>query len=193
MQHFYDKLPGWASFGDLYVAMVQRAPQKAKFVEVGSWLGRSAALMAVEIVNSGKDIAFSCVDPWEDGGPDLRNTPYFTELKHPVYDTFLNNIESVRHVITPMRMTSLAAVERFADGSLDFVMLDGDHSFEAVRADIDAWLPKIRKGGVIAGDDYLWPGVKLASDDTFEHKLHAVIKKQHKDYKQTVAYWWTQT
>jgi len=49
---------------------------------------------------------------------------------------------------------SLDAVKDFEDESLDFVYIDGDHCFEAVVADIAAWLPKVRKGGIISGDDY---------------------------------------
>jgi cephalosporin hydroxylase len=44
-------------------------------------------------------------------------------------------------------------VKEFKDASLDFVYLDGDHQTDAVVADIDAWKPKIRKGGILAGHD----------------------------------------
>jgi predicted O-methyltransferase YrrM len=192
MKHFYETVPGWCAFEELYIEMVRRAPREAQFVEVGSWLGRSAALMAVEIVNSGKNINFVCIDPWEDGGPDLRDTPYYQNLKHPVYDLFLENIRPVRHVVTPLRMTSLVGATKFADGEIDFLMLDGDHSYEAVRDDIAAWLPKMKKSGVISGDDYLWPGVTRAADRVFGSKLQSVIKKRDKDYKMSVAYWWAQ-
>lgn len=193
MKHFYETLPGWAAFGELYVAMVSKAKDDALFVEVGSWLGRSAALMGVEIINSRKKIEFVCVDPWLDGGPDLKDTKYYRDLKHPVYETFLENTRPIRTVVTALRMVSLEAVKQFDDGSIDFLMLDGDHSYEAVRADIDAWLPKMRRTGVISGDDYLWPGVKKAADETFGDKLHPVIKKpEPKDYRKSVAYWWVQ-
>lgn len=41
----------------------------------------------------------------------------------------------------------------FADGELDFVFIDGDHSFDGVRSDIIAWMPKLRSGGLLAGHD----------------------------------------
>jgi len=192
MDHFYETLPGWAAFGELYVAMVAKAPQEAQFVEVGSWLGRSAALMAVEILNSHKQINFVCVDPWTDGGPDLKDTKYYKELRKSPYDIFIENIRPVRHVVTPLRMTSLEGATKFADEEIDFLMLDGDHNYEAIKADIDAWLPKMKKGGVIAGDDYLWPGVQKAADDKFGELLKPVIKKAANDYRKSVAYWWVQ-
>ncbi len=49
---------------------------------------------------------------------------------------------------------TVEAAKQFEDESLDFVYIDADHKFEAVVADIAAWLPKIRKGGIIAGHDY---------------------------------------
>lgn len=41
-----------------------------------------------------------------------------------------------------------------ANGSLDLVFIDGDHSYKACRSDIEAWLWKVRPGGVLAGHDY---------------------------------------
>lgn len=193
MDHFYQSIPGWAAFGDLYVAQVKTAPhtRQSRFVEIGSWLGRSAALMAVEIENSGKNIEFICIDPWKDGGPDLQNTVYFQSLgvKH-VYDLFLQNVAPVRSRIKDMRMDSLSAAQFIDDNTVDFLMIDGDHGYEAVRADIDAWLPKMRRGSVIAGDDYLWPGVKHAVTETFGARVNVKIKKEHRNYLNSSSYWW---
>jgi hypothetical protein len=147
--------------------------------------------MAVEIENSGKKIEFTCVDPWLNGGPDLQNTTYFKSLgvKH-VYDLFLRNVAPVRARVRDMRMTSVEAAGYFDDNSVDFLMLDGDHGYEAVRADIDAWLPKMRRGGVISGDDYLWPGVKKAADETFGARVQVRVKKEHRNYLNSASYWW---
>jgi hypothetical protein len=62
------------------------------------------------------------------------------------------------------RMTSLEAAASVPDGWLDFVFLDGDHRYDAITADIRAWMPKVRKGGLICGHDFTpgWPGVVQA-------------------------------
>lgn len=52
------------------------------------------------------------------------------------------------------RMPSVEAAAAVPDGSLDFVFIDADHTYEGVRADIAAWAGKVRKGGVVAGHDY---------------------------------------
>jgi hypothetical protein len=49
---------------------------------------------------------------------------------------------------------SVHAATTFRDASLDFVFLDADHGYEAVRADIAAWLPKVKPGGLLSGHDY---------------------------------------
>lgn len=55
---------------------------------------------------------------------------------------------------TIIRKTSKDALEDFKDGSLDFVYLDGDHSFPFIAEDIFYWYRKVRKGGVLSGHDY---------------------------------------
>ncbi len=54
-----------------------------------------------------------------------------------------------------MRMYSVEAAKVFGDNSLDFVYIDGDHSYEAVTHDIIEWIKKLKPGGILAGDDYI--------------------------------------
>ena len=75
--------------------------------------------------------------------------------------------------VTIWRMSSLEAAKGVRDESLDFVFIDADHSYKAVKADIEAWWPKIRKGGMMSGHDYhpdKWPGVVKAVDERFNIK-----------------------
>lgn len=57
---------------------------------------------------------------------------------------------------------SVTAAKNFKDGVLDFVYIDGNHNGEAVRQDIEAWYPKVRSGGIIAGHDFTgrWPSLR---------------------------------
>lgn len=73
-----------------------------------------------------------------------------------------------------LKLPSVVAAHQINDGSMDFVFLDADHSYEGVRADIAAWLPKVRKGCWIGGHDYAndmpeydFSGVKRAVDEAF--------------------------
>ena len=49
---------------------------------------------------------------------------------------------------------SVEGASRFPDGLFDFVYIDADHTYEGVKRDIIAWLPKVKTGGVIGGHDY---------------------------------------
>jgi len=53
-----------------------------------------------------------------------------------------------------MHMESTAAAMTIDDGTLDFVFIDADHSYEGVMADLAAWAPKLRPGGLLCGHDY---------------------------------------
>ena len=65
MEHFYQNIgEDWFSYPQLYKRIVDNSQDGSHIVEVGSWKGRSAAFMAVEIINSNKKIKFDCVDTW---------------------------------------------------------------------------------------------------------------------------------
>ena len=86
-----------------------------------------------------------------------------------LWKEFWNNIEPVSEVVTALRMESLDAASEFEDGSLDFVFIDASHDYENVIADIVAWYPKVKEGGVISGHDYpTWEGVKKAVNEYFK-------------------------
>ena len=50
--------------------------------------------------------------------------------------------------------TSLNATKNVLDGSLDFVFIDGEHSYKSVKEDINAWVSKVRIGGIVSGHDF---------------------------------------
>ena len=94
------------------------------------------------------------VDRWchVDGYDDIMNGP---DSEHEVrYGQAMAVAAPYGDRVKVLRMDSVAAAETFADKSLAFVYLDGDHSFEGVRRDLLAWIPKVQSGGIIAGHDY---------------------------------------
>jgi len=167
MEHFYQNLgENWFTYPMLYSEMVNHYPDGSHFVEVGTWKGMSAAYMAVEIINSGKNIKFDCVDNWE-YIEDLQND-IPKELYEDLYGTFLKNIEPVKHIINPIKELSWDGAKHYEDESLDFVFIDAAHDYISVKKDINAWYPKVKKGGVISGHDYSWgPTVRQAVDEFF--------------------------
>ena len=70
MEHFYNNIDGWFDFQIIYSQMVNKFSDRSHFVEIGAWLGKSTSYMAVEIINSGKNIKLDVVDDWF-GGNDI--------------------------------------------------------------------------------------------------------------------------
>lgn len=169
MEHFYDKTEGenWFDYPTFYAWVVKNAPNDAHFVEVGVWKGRSACYLAVEIANSKKNIKFDCVDTWTAETDPVIFNKY--KGQNDIYDIFLKNIEPVKDIISPVRLLSLEAAKNYADESLDFVFIDASHDYENVKKDVEAWLPKIKKGGILGGHDYFneRDAVKQVVDEKF--------------------------
>lgn len=172
MNHFYQSIEGWVDGIDILYYSIIQATKNIKhplhFVEVGSWKGKSAAAMAVEIINSGKNIQFDCVDTWM-GSPEHSDD--INVRNNNLYDTFIANMKPVENYYRPIRLTSVDAAKLYHDKSLDFVFIDADHSYEAVKEDINVWLPKLKLGGILAGHDFnpatLHGGVERAVTEAF--------------------------
>jgi len=169
MDHFFQTLPGWFDDRDkeIYDAVVNKFQDGATFVEVGSYKGRSACAMAVNIINSNKNIKFYCVDTWKGSPEHQKGQPYedIDVINGVLYDVFLKNIQPVKNFITPIKEESVEAAKHFNDNSLDFVFLDADHSYEAVTKDLYTWFYKIKNGGVLSGHDWQWSSVQRAVID----------------------------
>ena len=65
----------------------------------------------------------------------------------------------VRVQVTQLKLPSVEGAAQIANASLDFVYIDGDHTYAGVKADILAWRPKLKPGAVIGGDDFDLPDV----------------------------------
>lgn len=176
MKHFYEKLgENWFTYPKLYSWAVEKFHTNSHFVEVGTWKGMSAAYMAVEIINSGKDIRFDCIDTWDFVGSTRWSAQLTTDgagipqhMFDSLYEVFLKNIEPVRHKINPVKSLSWDGAALYEDNSLDFVFIDAAHDYESVKKDLKAWFPKIKKGGLIAGHDFECVDVREATAEFFE-------------------------
>lgn len=123
------------------------------------------------------DLTLYMVDSWEEHDKDgsyAKSGDFHGALDREQQDQYyektihVTNFAKDRAII--VRKDSLTAAKDFEDNSLDFVFLDADHTYEAVKADIDAWHPKIKEGGILCGHDYAHPdyldwGVDKAVDE----------------------------
>lgn len=168
MEHFYHNVPGHMNFEGLYADAVNRVPDGGTMVEVGTWRGRSLAFLAVQALHSGKKLDIVGVDAFEDS-PDAHM------MEDPINQNSFPTMASVAAYFTELPQVRLIkalswdAAAEFKDESVDFCFIDACHAYEAVKKDLDAWWPKIKKGGVFAGHDYdiNYPGVPAALHEKF--------------------------
>lgn len=121
----------------------QRLPKNAVAVEVGSYLGSSAAVLSAALKRRGGNLY--CVDTWQNND--------MSEGSRDTYSEFLRNIEPWSDRIIPLRGFSTEVASSF-EHRIDFLFIDAEHTYEGVRADADAWLPKVRPGAVVIFHDY---------------------------------------
>lgn len=123
-------------------------PKNTIMVEIGSFAGESSLLFA------------QC--------ENIKNIYCVDVFAMEDYTTWFDTHALPNPKIIKCRGKSQeVALEFFAIG-INFVYIDGDHSYEGVCTDITSWLPKIIDDGIIGGHDYgREPGVKPAVDKFF--------------------------
>jgi hypothetical protein len=93
------------------------------------------------------------IDPWKSYGDYVE---HHDDKGQVILDACLEKAKErlKGYNVEFIRKTSMEAVKDFKDESLDFVFIDGNHSFEYVVEDIAQWSKKVRKGGIVSGHDY---------------------------------------
>jgi len=154
---YTNEIGGWMTVPELNW-LFETAKRMESIVEVGSWKGRSTHALL-----SGCKGKVTAVDTWL-GSPNEVRSPTVEVPDHDVYDEFIVNVGEFPN-LEVKRMTSLEAAALFPDKSVDMVFIDGNHGYESVKADIEAWLPKAKR--ILCGHDWHWHSVQEAVTDRF--------------------------
>lgn len=150
-----------------------------KGVEIGTWKGE----YSTHVLTISKLSTLYSIDPWQHFGDciyiDIDNVS--SEEFEVIYNQAIKALGKFGNRSKVMRMSSINAIKAFKDCSLDFIYLDANHSYESCKEDLKLWWPKLKKGGMFAGHDYLDAdlpqgkyGVKSAVNEflkVYPHKL----------------------
>lgn len=150
--------------------------------EIGVWRGDFSCALLSEWPSG----TLYMVDAWE----HLSDYQDMCNLSNEEHEKCFEQAQAVAAFFAPRafitRGKSPAIANDFPAESLDMVYLDANHSYEAVLADLAAWLPKIKPGGVFAGHDYLDGvlregvfGVKRAVHEFFQRAPDIVMDRDH--------------
>jgi predicted O-methyltransferase YrrM len=113
-------------------------------VEVGSFLGASACFLALGLGSKGP---LYCVDTWNNDAMDEPQRDTFSE--------FMRNARNFRGQIVPLRGTSARMAKRF-DRRIDFLFVDGDHSYEECLNDWLSWSRFLEPEALVVFHDIGW-------------------------------------
>lgn len=153
---------GWSTDTEL-AALTEFASLSDSVVEIGSWKGKSTKVL----LENCKGTVYS-VDTWN--GSENEITGILAGCQD-VFKEFLKNVGDYPNLVVYHGKSTDIAKE--FDKKVDMVFIDGDHSYESVKADIESWLPKCKK--IMCGHDYSlnYPGVIKAVNEKFDIKFKA--------------------
>ena len=201
----YKNIPGWMNdaewiYKDLFGLDSDVPLGGEHFVEIGTLLGQSSIRMA-ELIREwkkgeGRDkrqIRFDSIDTFYFIVHSIKNgqhPPKFLEyinlwetydIKH-ILDTQIKVLE-LDGLVNYICCDSKYAHNIYRDNFLDFVWVDGSHAPEDVERDVKNFWPKIKPGGLIAGDDYVYEAVAKKIHLFVDSNIDEISKFDYPDIK----------
>jgi len=157
--------------------LVAELPKRAVGAEVGVWKGDFSAVL-LRLTRPEK---LYLIDPWayrEEAGYERAMYGGKSDGQDgmdAIYRSVSERFQRRDGKVVVLRAGSVDAAGQLAADSLDWVYIDGDHMYEAVKADLEAFHRVVRPGGVIAGDDYgkggWWSGGVAQAVDEFAQTI----------------------
>lgn len=125
-----------------------------RIAEVGVW---KAAFSTHILSNCPQVEKVYSIDPWK-VWPKKDYVDGKNNHSQKKFDSIYNRVQKRLSVFEDrselIRDTSVGGSQHVKDGELDLVWIDANHGYEWVKEDIHTWVPKVRPGGIVAGDDY---------------------------------------
>jgi MMP 1-O-methyltransferase len=139
---------------------------KGDIAEIGTWMGKSACILAGACETSAPDTHLFCIDPFDMSGTEEQVDYHKTLVSEDgTFYQFVANAKRCGFMdrVIPVAAMSYQAIPAIPSG-LRMAFIDGAHDYERCKADVDLMLPKLAVGGVIAIHDARNPVWKELAD-----------------------------
>lgn len=134
---------------DFLIQNINKYIGNGKGVEVGVFKGEFSKII---LKNWGGTLYM--IDVWKALGDEYTDSSNHAHHS-TAYKETMDNIQGFEDRGIMIRTNSKTASEMFEDESLDFVFIDANHAYDYVVEDINLWFPKLKKGGMFSGHDYI--------------------------------------
>ena len=155
---------GWCSF-EKATALVKTIVQNraSLCVEIGTFGGSSLVPQALALQHNGSGKIYG-IDPWSTDAAleemqKAENVEWWSKVNlEQIYKHCQRHVAmlQLQPYVQLLRDKAENVVDTFADGSIDLLHIDGNHSEALSYKDAVLYLPKVAKGGIVFFDDIHW-------------------------------------
>jgi hypothetical protein len=154
--------------GSMNYNLLRELIEEGAFLKLqrGAEIGVFEASTSVHLLTSFSSLQLLCVDPFVEYSAHEEDKT--AEKMSACESKARSRLAAFGSRATIIKNFSVQASKSVDSDSLDFVFIDAIHSFDAVTEDLHAWYRTVRPGGLVAGHDFSWPGVKEALEKFIE-------------------------
>jgi len=125
---------------------------KEKGFKIGVEVGTDMGGYAKAICKRATEIELYTIDPWKAFKSGLED---YSQFEMGEREKIARDLLAPYPLCTIIKNTSMEAIKAFRPNQIDFVFIDGNHEYEAVKEDIEEWTKVVKPGGIVCGHDYV--------------------------------------
>jgi predicted O-methyltransferase YrrM len=176
MEHFFQTIDGYSNEYEqgklLSTILPMINAEVLRIVEIGVYKGKCTAMWNVHLINENTKYEYFAIDHFLGSEEHDKLIDYYSIAKE--------NLLPIADKINLIKNESKNESLNYENEFFDIIYIDASHDYQSVKDDINCWLPKLKKNGIICGDDYIsgWPGVVQAVDEIFGREKINVVGSQ---------------
>ena len=150
---------------------------------LGIEIGCDEAVTTEYLLNSLPNLTLHSIDPYTEyrdwNGSIVRG-------RDDVYELAMNKLQKFGNRFTLHKKDSSIIFDEFEDEFLDFIFIDGIHTYEGVMSDCQKYYSKVKPGGIFSGHDFHMISQVNTAVNEFAQKMNKEIMTTEVD----VWYWY---